>query len=469
MDTKKMDAMLQQIVEQYQVPALVVGVVESDEIVYTGSFGVTNLETQEPVTTKSLFHMASISKPFVATALVQLAEQGHVELDAPVVTYLPYFKIDDERSDQLTLRQMLTHTAGMPDVEDYAWDSPEYDEDAVERFVRGLTKEKLIHAPGEKFRYSNMAYEVLGDVISKVAGRPFEDYVNDHILIPLGMVESTFLKKNVSPALETSPHLTVLNTFVSDVYPYNRRHAASSTLHSNVLEMCHWIRANLNRGEFNGQRILKQASYDELWQAYAPTNPESPTQQVGLSWFMWEHQGHKAIGHSGGDVGFSSDLAFLPDKGIGVVAMVNAIPSPVYQVPGMVLDVMLGAEPTLPKPSATLAVGAKLKAEGIDAAVTQFRHLQQTQPDSYKYDAADLFEPAYAAMWTKAYEDVLKIVHFIQTVHPDTADQVQTYELLGEAYFKMDNPDQATQNLQKALELNPDSRQARELLQQLSE
>ena len=113
----------------------------------------------------------------------------------------------DERYKTITIRQMLSHVSGMPDVEDYEWDKPQYDECALERYVRSLTDLSLIAAPGTKFRYSNMAYEILGDVIAKVSGESFEDYVKHHILEPLEMKISTLLVKQADPQLLTSPHV----------------------------------------------------------------------------------------------------------------------------------------------------------------------------------------------------------------------------------------------------------------------
>ena len=104
--------------------------------------------------------MASITKPFVATAVMQLVEKGRMSLDAPVTTYLPYFEIADPRAKTITVRQMLTHTSGMPDEGDYGWDRPQYDDGALERYVRSLKDQKLVFAPGERMQYSNMRTQI---------------------------------------------------------------------------------------------------------------------------------------------------------------------------------------------------------------------------------------------------------------------------------------------------------------------
>lgn len=158
---QEVDDLTHSVVNGFGVEGLAIGIVK-DEQIFADGFGVKSIETQEPVTANSLFHIASISKTFVATAIVQLAEQGKLELGAPLITYLPDFILADERYRQITVRQMLSHTSGMPDTDDYGWAHPEYDDQALERYVRSLADEKLIAAPGEKFAYSNIGYEVLG-------------------------------------------------------------------------------------------------------------------------------------------------------------------------------------------------------------------------------------------------------------------------------------------------------------------
>src|SRR5262249_8781154 len=162
-------------------------------------------------------------KPFVATAVMQLVEQGKVDLDKPVADYLPYFRLKDDRYRSITVRQMLTHTSGMPDVDNYHWDQPEYDDGALERYVRSLQDKELRWHPGSKYAYSNMAYEVLGDLVAKVSGTTFEDDVEANILKPLGMNSSTLLFKKADPAKLATGHTRTKDGTVTPVgqYPYH--------------------------------------------------------------------------------------------------------------------------------------------------------------------------------------------------------------------------------------------------------
>jgi|SRR5215469_5415021 len=343
----ELQPLIEDFMRQQQVPGLAIGLIQGGQLVYAHGFGVTDLaHDHDPVTPRSLFHMASITKTFVATSIMQLVEAGKINLDAPVVQYLPYFRLADDRYPTITVRQMVTHTSGMPDVEDYEWDKPQYDDGALERYVRSVSNQKLIFAPGTDFRYSNMAFEVLGDLISKVSGESFDDYVQQQILTPLKMKDSTLLIKKASPGLMTWGHERDLSghVFPSKVYPYNRMHSPSSNLHSNVEDMARWALANLNHGELDGRRILKEQTYDIIWK---PAHKLTDGRVVGISWFLGEYRGQATVSHGGGDTGYATFLMLLPEKKMAVVLMANCdwLGDARAQIAHTALDVALGLKP----------------------------------------------------------------------------------------------------------------------------
>jgi len=335
------EPVVRDMMTEYAIPGVSVAVVKDGEPVYAQAFGVKNVETGEPVTVRSLFHMASVTKTFVATAVMQLWEQGKVDLDAPLVQYLPYFKMRDLRYKEITVAQMLNHTSGMPDVMNYEWNRPAYDDSALEEYIRSLFNRELIAAPGTRERYSNMAFDVLGGLIATVSGMTFEDYVEQHILKPLGMKDSTLMKPEADPALLTAPHVRKANSVeVSKVFPYNRKHAPSSTLLSNALDMSRWGLANLHRGELDGIRILKDATYDVLWR---PKDNAFPNR--GMSWFLGEHRGWKTVAHGGSDLGYTCYLVLLPEKQAGVIVAANLNGAPASKLAFAAVDILLDNEP----------------------------------------------------------------------------------------------------------------------------
>ncbi len=321
-------------------PGFAVGVVHNGHVVYARGFGVAVLgQPDRPVTPETLFHMASVTKPFVATCVMKLWEQGKVDLDAPVIKYVPYFHLSDPRYRQITVRQMLTHTSGMPDVEDYEWSKPQYDDEALERYVKSLGPQKLLWAPGARMAYSNMAYEVLGDLVAKISGTSFEAYVDAHILQPLGMKSSTLLIKKADAAKLAQGYTrprdgSYESIHPVDAYPYNRAHSPSSNLHSNVVDMARWAMANLNHGELEGKRILNASTYDLLWKPAVDVEfcrgadvatCRKPGGQVGISWFLETKDGHQVVSHGGGDDGFATGIVLIPDLNVGFVFMQNSL------------------------------------------------------------------------------------------------------------------------------------------------
>ena len=257
---KDLEDVLQEIMSRWDIPGLAVGIVQGGEIVYAKGFGVQSLETQIPVTLDSVFCVQSVSKCFVASAVMQLVERGKLDLDAPIVQYLPYFQMNDEGYRRITIRQILSHTSGMPDMEESEYVEfmrhPEKDDGAAERYVRGLRNRNLIAHPGERFSYSNIAYNVLGDLLAKVSGRSFEDLMREHILLPAGMPDSTFMMTDIPTNYLALPHLRSPEMRVNPIYPYHRADAPASFLHTTVMDMCHWGITCLKRGNYLGQSIL---------------------------------------------------------------------------------------------------------------------------------------------------------------------------------------------------------------------
>jgi CubicO group peptidase (beta-lactamase class C family) len=337
---KLFEPRLKKTMKANEIPGFCIAVVKNSERLYAETFGVKNLNSKERLSIRSLFHMASLTKPFVATAIMQLVEKDKIDLEKPIIEYLPYFKLKSSLYKTITIRQMLSHTSGMPDVEDYEWDKPVYDNDALEKYVRSLADEELVAVPGESYNYSNMAYEVLGDLIAKTSGKFFEEYIQKHILIPLGMKDSTLIKNEANSKLLTSPHvLKNSKVVVNNYFPYNRIHAPSSTLISNLVDMSRWAIANLNYGKLGSKRILKKSSYAIMWKPR-----KVGINKVNIGWKLDEYRGNRIVYHGGHDTGFRSYIMLLPDKVLGIMATSNFDETPILQLVTLALDTMLGFE-----------------------------------------------------------------------------------------------------------------------------
>ena len=317
------------VVRTHGLAGLAVAVVQDGEVALARGFGTRDVRTGAPVTPETLFHLASVSKTFVAAAVVGLTPP--LDLDAPVVRWLPDLTLADGRQAEVTLRHLLTHTSGIPDVTDYGWHDPQLGDDALAELVRGLSSARLSTTPGTRFAYCNLGYEVLGHVLATVRGTTFEEAMTTLVLDPAGMHRSTFLRADVAPDLAAAPHVGMPLTVPGDSYPYTRRHAPSSTLHSSVAELSRWMIATLDDAGTAARR----------WQPEADVGDPPWDEAVGLGWFLGSHRGERTVGHAGADPGFTSRLVLVPERRTGVVALANSNTAPTGAVVRAALDLAL--------------------------------------------------------------------------------------------------------------------------------
>jgi CubicO group peptidase (beta-lactamase class C family) len=470
----KLQPLIEDFVRKQEIPGLAIAVVEDGRVVYSHGFGVLSLKRKgEPVTPRSLFHMASITKPFVATSVMQLVEKGKMRLDAPVTEYLPYFKMADPRAATITIKQLVTHSSGMPDVEDYEWDKPQYDDGALERYVRSLADRKLVFAPGERVQYSNIGFEILGDAVAKASGISFDDYVQRNILLTVGMRDSTLLVKETNPALMTWGHELDGNghPFVSLVYPYNRAHTPSSDLHSNVLDMSRWAIANLQGGEIDGHRILQRATRDQMWtpaREITVSGPDVRRQAVGISWFLGQHRGRRLVSHGGGDTGYITDLVLLPDQRKAVVWMTNVDYVGQGPLTRAAMDVALGLtpQPIVSKRSAASVMMAAYKEKdgGLETALACYAELKAKQPDLYDFGEGELNTFGYFLLREKKIPEALRLFRMNTEAFPKSAN---AQDSLGEALELAGDRAGAAAAYERALQLDPNFSHAADALKKL--
>ena len=463
--TRKLNQYLIETVDRLNITGLTVAITRNDSVIYKKALGFRNIDTREPLTPNNVFHWASVSKTFVGTAVMQLWEQNKIDLDEKLVTYLPYFRQQGSFYKDITIRQMLNHTSGIGDVDDYEWDKPQYDSGALERFVRGTSKDKMLFAPGKDMRYSNTAYETLGAVIAKVSGMSFETYVRKNILDPLEMYTTSFLYPEIPDSLRVSGHQWAGKPIVSKHYPYNRMHGPSSTLNSNVQEMTHYAFAHLNRGVYKDKRILADSTYDLWWTNSVKMEGKS---EIGLSWWLSKRNGVKLISHSGGDTGFRSFFLLVPEKKTSIILVSNDELLRSYDLATSILDILMDIEPLPGRQQIGFKFAEIMKADGLDAAKEFFA---TTNADSAKRkfyiwnenDAAIAY-PAYLFMQNEMYAEAIVMFKFNVEQFPNSG---WANAHLATAYARSGDTGLARQYFERAIELSPDESSFKEELNKL--
>ncbi len=331
----------------YDLPGLSVSA-GIGEFTFRKAAGYSDFLTKESLKESEFFHTASVSKTFVATGIMDLVTKGKLKLEDRLIDVLPWVKIDDIRVNEITIEHMLCHTAGLEDVKEYGWNAPELDDKALERYILSseVRNSKLLWSPKEnKFQYSNIGYEILGSVISKVSGVSFEEYIRDSLLEPLNMKNSTFLtfergesitgKSGAVENLELNilkraggamPHYKDKEKHIKleECYPYNREHGPSSTLTSSLNDLEKWAQAAIER------KLFETEIYDNIWRGrtVVPNNGE----EMGLGWFIRKQEGMTLFGHEGTDDGFRASFWICPEKNAYVIVLSNLSQAPVKKI-----------------------------------------------------------------------------------------------------------------------------------------
>lgn len=451
--------------DTYELPGVAVGIVAGGQTIYARGFGVRRIGNSGPVSTRSVFHLASLSKVFVATAIMQLVEQNQVALEAKLVEYLPYFRMAGPGYEGITIRQILSHTSGIPDLTDYEWNAPQYDDGAAERYARSLGDLAPAAAPGEVFLYCNRAYNLLAEVIRRTSGLPFETYMRRYLFDPLEMPHSTFTPREVPPKLATCPH-TLGKDFrsrVSSVYPYNRVHAPSSTLHSSIDEMLHWIEANLNGGNFRGRSIVQPAAHALLWQPQVVREGET---SMCLGWKKVQKHGFTFFTSLGADPGFRAFLILLPEKKLAAIVAVNSDTLSAEAVVVPLLQSVLDFPVTLPKKPIYFPLGKTIADQGIEAAVSQYYALREHAPDQYDFQETHLLDLGYRLL----YRMKGKAKHAVRVFQLGTEaypDSWLAHNGLAQAYARAGEKERAIAGYRRALALNVNNQPAIRALKQL--
>ena len=312
----KVDSIVIQSMNEYNIPGLAIGLVKNDTIVYTEGYGVSNIQNRKPVTPNSIFHTASISKLFTAMAVMTLVHENKLALNDKLVDVIPSLKFEDQRVQQITIKNLLNHTSGLPDISNYNWSNNNQDDSSLKEYVMGLNL-RLNSNPSTQYQYSNLAYDILGYVIEKISSINFEKFVKENILNTSEMHTSDFRYFEIEDSLKTTPHSKrwlTKKVHTRKTYPYTREHAPSSTLNSSSHDLSKWMISFL--------KIMDKSNTNNQYIEMTMPSIESYP-YIGLGFQLDNIHENKTIGHYGGDKGFRSYLLMIPKEKIGLVILAN--------------------------------------------------------------------------------------------------------------------------------------------------
>jgi CubicO group peptidase (beta-lactamase class C family) len=306
-------------------------VVDNDNIVYEKGFGFADKEQGIPVKSSTLFHIGSITKLFTGISIMQLAQKGLIDIDAPIQTYLPDFSIKYHvnKRQMITIRSIMAHQSGIFGDKITMEDGSQYPAEDFRMFPLYSQNEYAPYDPNYITAYSNFAVSLLGLIIERVSGQKYEKYVHDHILKPCGMDESGFDPVNEQPALLAKGYDAEGN--LSPYYYINDNPAGF--LASNSNNMAKFIKMILDNGSIQKKCILNPATLQYMYRNQSIYLPMSLYDQYsspytfGLSWMLQNHSLDymgKVVGHGGNLPPYNSNLLIAKDKNLGVFVTANS-------------------------------------------------------------------------------------------------------------------------------------------------
>ena len=301
------DRFLSRHLAEIPVPGFSAVVVRNGEVIFQKGYGVEVAGTSRPMTARSPIAIGSQTKSFTAVGIMRLVEQGKVDLDAPVVKYLPWFRTADRRGAEITVRMLLHNTSGIPSA-DRGLFSQDTDESAFEKEVRGLSRVPLVRAPGQSFEYSNENWSVAGAVITAVTGLSYSTFLEREVLAPLGMTRSSTSRAG----LERIGALWGHHPEPDGVSPAGPRFIAvglpaGSELRVSAEDMGRYLAMFLRKGMVGDRRFLREESVRELFVPGSETTVRMPEMGLiegktgyAMGWVITHAEGRTLI-HHGGD------------------------------------------------------------------------------------------------------------------------------------------------------------------------
>lgn len=439
-------AAIDALVVSYQDLGLFSGsvlVAEHGKVVFKKGYGPANAEWGIPNTPETVFRLGSITQQFTSMLVMQLVQEGKVTLDTRLSDVLPTYRKDT--GSRVTIRQLLSHTSGIPSYTDLPGFMAEASRNPykVEDFVAKYCSGDLQFEPGSKFRYDNSGYFLLGAVIERVTGKPYEEVLTDRITGPLGMRSTGYdhteaiIRKRAS-GYQKGPSGLQNARYIDMSVPF-----AAGALCSTVEDLFLWDQALYTDRLLSPQ--LKKVMFTPGLENYAfgwgvrqaPVGPDKENRTL--------------TSHAGGIPGFSSFIVrAIEDKDL-VVLLDNAGDPQLADLSAGILDILVGRTPPPPKRLIGEVLAETIAVRGIEAARAQYRDLKRREKDAYDFSEPQLNMLGYQLIAAKNTEAAIAVFILNVEAYPESWN---VYDSLGEAYMTAGKKELAIANYKKSLELN---------------
>lgn len=465
-DESPLELNLLRLMELYKIPAVSVAVIDNYKIAWAKAYGVTEAGGTTPVTTHTLFQAGSISKPVTAAGALCLVERGKLSLDQDVNKKLVSWKVPENEFTQdqkVTLRRLMSHSAGLTvhGFPGYAAGQP------IPTVVQVLNGEKpantepvrVFFVPGTKSIYSGGGITIEQLLMQDVTGKPFPALMDELVLGPIGMADSTY-EQPLSPAREA---FAASGTYISGSVVPGKRHVypemAAAGLWTTPTDLAKFaIEITLSK-QNRSNRVLSQSMTREM------LTPVSD--HTALGFFVGIGDIPDAFGHGGADEGFQAQLIMLADSGHGAVVMAdsdNGINFADFLIASIAKEYAWKSNPAKPSTFSILSLIAE--ARGTNVALAKFAELKKSGADQNEIDEFTLNGLGYQLLRGGHVDDAILVFKRNVAEYPNSWNP---YDSLGEAYMHAGQKDLAIQNYEKSIALNPKNQNGIDFLKKLKQ
>jgi CubicO group peptidase (beta-lactamase class C family) len=322
----EIDTYVMSQMQRLHLPGVALGIVHQNQVVYTQGYGVAD-PSGRPMTAHTPFVLASISKSFTALAIMQLAEQGKITLDAPVQRYIPWFQVATPgAASRITIRDLLIQTSGLSPY--LGGIHPAEPHESIEHFVRAMRTTTLTAPVGTTFQYSNANYAVLGLVIQMVSGEAYGTYIQQHIFAPLAMQESFTSQADARKHGLTAGYQTFFGAVLPVDAPYHLDIQPAGYLISSASDMTHYLIAQMNGGRYGTASVLSLADVEQMHIPEVVTHQNAGGNgaiqaQYAMGWFAGTLDGVPILDHGGDDINRHGDMIIIPGSDWGLIFFTN--------------------------------------------------------------------------------------------------------------------------------------------------
>lgn len=358
------DKICKDFAEKNHLPSLVYGIVVDGQVIHSNHIGISNTTNKTLASGQSVYRIASMSKSFTALAILQLRDAGKLKLDDPAYLYIPELRGQKFSTDspEITIRHLLTHAAGFP--EDNPWGDRQLaisDETMLKMFKKGIS---FSNTAGVAYEYSNMGFAMLGYIIKKVSGQTYQNYINQHILKPLGMNNTYWDYTKVPKSQLAIGYRWLDENWVEQPMLGDGAYGAMGGMLTTIDDFGKYLTFHLSASVSDKKEspVLKRSSLREMHQpwnfsyfsvdnknAMGKPCPNVSAYGYGLRWVQ-DCNHITNIGHSGGLPGFGSNWKMLPEYGIGIISFANRTYAPASALNTQLLDTLIALSGLKPKP-----------------------------------------------------------------------------------------------------------------------